>query len=249
MSSITKERKIHTIKIAAIYAIAILFIVFLTIVIIRAQDSNTNVPFIAKSLLTISTGTGEKNEDTENRWNVTVAQKDDIYIEIGKNEGYKDDEELASVVLENIKIVEKPELGEIKIYKPVTEGDEIYNYTEENQVTEKIEYTISNIVDMKKMQMSKTAGIIGISIYNNNLAKYISNEGEELVYDGTLLGKTGVEISKLKYKISFDIKIVTVSGKEYKSNVQLQLPLDKIIEEGKEITEVSEPKNIVFKRV
>mgnify|MGYP003295324783 CR=1 FL=1 len=57
--------------------------------------------------------------------------------------------------------------------------------------------------------------IVGISSnsFLEKLGEYISNEDNEIVYDGTLLNKVGITLEEIKTNISFDLTIKTSVGR------------------------------------
>ena len=52
----------------------------------------------------------------------------------------------------------------------------------------------------------------------------------------------------LKEKISFDVILKLESGKTFKSNIKLELPIDNVVENGTQSKEYTDLKEIVFKR-
>ena len=48
--------------------------------------------------------------------------------------------------------------------------------------------------------------------------------------------------------MNFDVTIDIESGKQYKANITLDLPVGNVIEEGTTSTEITDLKDIVFKR-
>ena len=53
----------------------------------------------------------------------------------------------------------------------------------------------------------------------------------------------------LKFKVTFDIYITLNGGKVYKSNINLELPVNDVVNQGTQSMEYTDLKNIVFKRV
>ena len=49
-------------------------------------------------------------------------------------------------------------------------------------------------------------------------------------------------------KISFDVILKLESGKTFKSNIKLELPIDNVVENGTQSKEYTDLKEIVFKR-
>ena len=75
----------------------------------------------------------------------------------------------------------------------------------------------------------------------------ISNEEE--INHAELLKKAEIIDEMLKAKISFDITIKIESGKEYKASIELEVPVENLVESGKSYIEITDLKNIIFKRI
>ena len=82
----------------------------------------------------------------------------------------------------------------------------------------------------------------------NNIGNYVSNDDNEINHS-ELLKKLGINNDDLKFKVTFDIYITLNSGKTYKSNISLELPVNDVVNEGTQSTEVTDLENIVFKRM
>ena len=81
------------------------------------------------------------------------------------------------------------------------------------------------------------------------MGEYISNEDNEIVYDGTLLNKVGITLEEIKANISFDLTIKTSDNISYKTTISVDLPVGNIIEEGTSSIEINDLNQLVFKRV
>ena len=99
------------------------------------------------------------------------------------------------------------------------------------------------------MELASNGGIITFSSCSTNLAQYQSDDDTEIKYDGSILEKSNISESQLKYRLSFDVVIETVSGKKYKATVSLDLPLDNITKDGTVKKEIKEKDKIIFKRI
>ena len=78
--------------------------------------------------------------------------------------------------------------------------------------------------------------------------KIISNDDEEINHS-ELLKKLNINNEDLKLKASFDIYITLNSGKTYKSNIELELPINDVVNDGTQSMEYTNLENIVFKRI
>ena len=134
-------------KIIRIFTAILITILIATIIALLILKYNVegedNLPFELSKIMVISTAEGKdiQNEQTENKWNLKLSQNNDIYLEISKNKNYEEVEIIDQIIIDNLQIVEKPNIGTIKIYKPTEKENITYENTEENEIKEKIEYT------------------------------------------------------------------------------------------------------------
>ena len=75
----------------------------------------------------------------------------------------------------------------------------------------------------------------------------MSDTDEEIVHDGKLITKTGVTLEEIKFRVSFDL-VIKIDKINYKAKIDLDLPYGDICEEGKASYEITDMKDIVFKR-
>ena len=87
--------------------------------------------------------------------------------------------------------------------------------------------------------------LIGISVIRIGIyfGKVINSYEYSNLYFGSLLN------DDLKEKISFDVILKLESGKTFKSNIKLELPIDNVVENGTQSKEYTDLKEIVFKRI
>ena len=102
---------------------------------------------------------------------------------------------------------------------------------------------------MKSLEISNNGGILGFRVAVEELGNYISNEDEEITYDGKLLSNLGVTVSEISFNISFDIIITTSDNISFKGTINLNMPIDTVIEEGSSSKEITDFSNVVFKRI
>ena len=129
-----------------------------------------------------------------------------------KNE--KLDSEVQKIRIENLKIKRNKEIGQTKLFIP-TSNDIKTNFKNSTEDYSKkgIEYTVNNVDNMEKQEISQNGGMIAFRISNQDLAEYISNEEADLQYDGTLLQKAGITEQDIKITASMDI-IIEISKKK-----------------------------------
>ena len=231
----------------AIISVIIVAIAFTALMIFLNYDKNgeTNMPFNISKISIISTTDAEDVEDKGNRWNKIVELDNDVYIYIEKNKDYKKTEAIKEIVINNFKIIKAPKVGEIATYRPSTNEKEIFENIEEYK-TEEIVFSGDQKTNIQNLKISNQGGQIAFRCANQNLGNFISNE-EEINYND-LLKKTNINYEEVESEISFDINIVLENGKKFKSTIQIQMPEENIIKDGKSSKEIS-GKEFVFKRI
>ena len=231
----------------AIIAVIIVAIAFTALMLILKYDEKgeENMPFNITKISLISTTDASHVEDKKNLWHKSVEQDNDIYIYVEKNKEYQKTETIKSIKIDNFKIIEKPKKGEISIYKPSNNEKQIFENKEEYK-TEQIIVNGTQKTEIQAENISNQGGIIAFRIANQKLGNYISNE-KEINYD-ELLKKIKITYEEIKSKISFDLTIQLENEKQFKTTVELDIPLEKVIQQGKDSKEIENP-NCIFKRI
>ena len=240
------DRKTFIKKYIAIFIIAIITIIILSVMIKYSVEGETNIPFKISKIMIISTAGGIEKEDPSNKWDLNVLQSNDIYIDIIKNKNYNEEEIIHKVVIDNFKIENAPIKGELKLYRP-SNSKVVFNNKEEYKINNKLVYTGGEASDIENLKIANQGGLILFRCVNDNLGKYISDVDEEIKHDGTLLGKIGLSNEEIKFSISFDISVELKSGKKYKAEVEAKMPSGNLIQEGTTNYQIN-GNDIVFKR-
>lgn len=230
----------------AIFIIVILIAIVISIILKYNVEGEKNMPFQISKVMLISTANGIEKEVKMNGWDIDVAQNSDIYIDIIKNKNYLSEEIIDKVIIDNINVEEKPQKGEIKLYRPTGE-DGNFNSNEEYKIKEELIYTGSETSDIKNLKIPNQGGLILIRSVNENIGRYVSNGEQTIKYDGTILSKIGVSNEEIKYKISFDVSIELKSEKIYKTTINLEIPNGNLTENGTTSYQLN-GENIIFKR-
>ena len=218
------------------------------ILLLRYQvEGETNLPFEITKISIISSVDGKDNKDDANKWNITINQDNDIYFYIEKNNNYGKTEIIDSITIDNINVNKSTEKGEIHIYKPTEKGTNIFENSEENKA-DQIIYEGDMESNIKKLKISNQGGLAVLRIANDNIATYKSNEAEEVDYS-KLLKETKTTYEDLKATATLDLTIKLNSGKSFKTNITLDIPIEEIVEKGTASVEITDTKNIVFKRI
>lgn len=244
LKELTNNKFFHIIILVTIVAI-LLFIV--GIVVLRYNvEGETNMPFHLSKISIISSSEGKDKESVDSRWAFDLYQSNDIYIYIDKNENYKETEAIKNIVIDNFTI-EGQMKDNIKIYKPEFEEENvIFKYSEKNKV-DRLEYIGELINDIKTMQVSNQGGIIAFRCSNDNLTEYRSDE--DTINHNELLKKANITNESLKFNLKFDLSIILEDGKEFKTNVELDLPVDDVVNNGVTSKEFTDMSKFVFKRI
>lgn len=243
LKDLTKTKSFHICMIMVIIVV-ILFVVGL-LVLRYNVEGETNMPFNLSKIAIISTQEGMDDGQTNTRWSFDVHQSNDIYLYIDKNDAYDKTEIIKSVRVDNFQIEAKNQ-DNVKLYKPdATEENVIFQYNDED-IIQSLEYTGDVESDLKNLKISNQGGIIAFRCSNNNVTKYQSDEEE--INHGELLKKAGVAEEDLKVNLAFYLTITLESGKQYQAEIKTELPTGNVVEEGNTSTEITDLKDVVFKR-
>lgn len=98
------------------------------------------------------------------------------------------------------------------------------------------------------LKISNQGGKIAFRCANLNVGKYVSNQGTEIKYDD-ILNKMKITYEDLKAVINFDLEIKLNSGKKYSANIKLDIPTEDVINKGTTGKEITDLRDIVFKRI
>lgn len=210
-------------------------------------EGETNMPFDLNKIIIISSSEGIDKESGENKWAFDVNQNNDIFLYIQKNNNYGKEEIIESILVDNINIQKAENKENGNLYKP--EPDEtrsMFNNSENNKI-ENIEYIGDMESNIKQLKISNQGGIVAFRYSNDKVSEYVSNDEE--INHSELLKKSNITEEELKTKLDFDITIKLKSGKQYKANISLDIPVEGIIEKGTTSTEITDSEDIIFKRI
>ena len=123
----------------------------------------------------------------------------------------------------------------------------MFENTQEN-IVDQIIYTGDMESNIKKLKISNQGGLVVYRIANDKVATFTSNEAEQVDYS-KLLKETKITYEDLKATVNMNLTIKLASGKSFKTNISLQIPIEDIVEKGTSSKEITDTNNIVFKRV
>ena len=244
LQDITRTKSFHICMIIVIITI-ILFVVGM-LALRYNVEGETNMPFKLSKITIISSQEGIDDGQTDTRWSFDVHQANDIYLYIEKNNEYDKTEIIKSINISNFQI-ETENKENVKIYKPDSEEENVLFKYKDEDIVENLEYIGDVESDLKNLKISNQGGIIAFRCSKNDIAKYKSNEEE--ISHSELLKKAGITEEKLKMSLTFNLNIILQSGKEYQTEIKAELPTGNVIEEGNTSTEITDLKDIVFKRI
>lgn len=247
-----KLKELTNTKYFHIYVILIIVFVILFVTgiisLIYSVEGEKDLPFDLSKISVISIVEGTDMEDSTNRWNLKVSQNNDIYLYIKKNDNYENKETIKKIILENFQIKEGPKVGNLKLYKPDSQMEnKLFKNVAENEI-DKIEFIGDIDASLKDLKLSNQGGLVIFRYAVDDLGNYISNDDVEINHDD-LLNKLTIKNEDLKFSFSFDILMELDSGRKYKSNVNLDLPINDIVNEGTQSVEYTDLKDVIFKRI
>lgn len=213
-------------------------------------EGEKSMPFDLSKIMIVSTVEGIEKLGSNNKWDFSLMQNNDIYIDIKKNEKTNKYDIIDKIIIENIMPVQPPKKGIVKIFKPTdTEGKTVYTYRDEDLVANRLEYKGEEKSDITKQKIANQGGLIMFRVTNDDFGRYTSNDDTEINHNGNLIQKAGINKEEIQFKLSMDIIIQLKSNKSYKANFQIDLPIDKLIEEGTSSYEKNDCSDLIFKRM
>ena len=138
----------------------------------------------------------------------------------------------SSIRIENLNISDPTLKGNMQIYQ--TE-DKKYDVTSE----------LKNI--NLDLQQEEEKYVVNLYINNNNVLtnQKVDETVETIQYDATMFKTLGIDISSLKFNVSFDLLITDESGNTVKTSISLNMPTDETVEAGMSILK-QDTSNYIF---
>lgn len=241
-----KNKKI--IHICIILAIIVIIFVVAGIIMLKYQvEGETNLPFELSRMIVVSTAESNEIEAApDTKWNFSVSQNNDIYLEIQKNNEYTKSANIKNITFENFVIEKNNGAENIKLYRANSAGKVVED--EAHLVGSSLTYKGEKDTNLDELKISNQGSIILLRSVNQNVCEVRSND-EEIVHDGTLLAKGNANLEDLNYKLSFDIIIETNRNIKYKGTISIDLPTGNIGTEGKAQLEKTDFSDVIFKRM
>lgn len=242
-----KEQKSKIIKKYIFISFLVLAIIISILLIVKYNvEGEKNLPFKIEKVI-IKSSLDTQNNDSENIWDMSIMQNNDIYIYFKKNDEIE--EVVQKIKIDNLQVSKQKDIGTTKLFLPTTNDIKTnFKNSTEDYFNKGIEYTTNNLDNMEKQEISRNGGMLAFRISNQGLADFISNEETEVQYNGTLLEKAGITEQDIKITVSMDITIEMSQKEKYKGTLTLQLPVENFEEKSiinKEITDLTD---VIFKR-
>lgn len=245
-NSFYKKRIIHICVI--VFCVVMLILVAGWFMLKYSIEGEKNLPFNLKKISIISSAESNIKQDDEEKWHAGILQKNDIFINIEKNENYKKTDTIEEIKIENFVINKAKDEHVIEIYRPKTNSFD-YSYSDDYKLDDAFILKGAQENNMELLTINNQGGVIGLSITAENLGEYNFSINEKVPSDGTLLAKAGLKTEDISFKVTFDLIIETGIGNKFKSTITIDLPTGNILEEGVSKSEINDLGNIVFKRV
>ena len=243
-----KEEKKRIIK-KYIFIFFVLFIVLTSVfIMIKYQvEGEKNMPYELEQIV-IKSSIGGLDLEDGNNWNIQLAQDIDIYINIKPSENKENEEKIEKVYIENIEITGKVAKENLSIHLPTGNTiSDIYENSTKNYINEKIEFLGNTADSLSRHEICADGGMIAFRIINDKIGNYKSEE-KEIIYNGKLLKKAGINEEDLQLNLKFDIVIEVSSGIKYKSTLEYKLPVEKFEESSSKTKVIEDFSNTIFKR-
>ena len=241
-----KGKKI--VHICVILGIIVLILIIAGIIMLRYQvEGETNLPFELSKMIVVSTAESNEIEAVaDTKWNFSVNQYNDIYLEIQKNDQYTKNTNIKNITFENFVVEKNSGAENIKLYRANSEGKVVED--EAHLVGNSLTYKGEKETNLDELKISNQGSIILLRSVNQNVCEVRSND-EEIIHDGTLLAKGNTNSEDLNYKLSFDIIIETSRNIKYKGTITIDLPTGDVQTQGKTQLEKTDFSDVIFKRM
>jgi len=241
-----KGKKI--VHICVILGIIVLILIIAGIIMLRYQvEGETNLPFELTKMIVVSTAESNEIEAVaDTKWNFSVNQYNDIYLEIQKNDEYTKNTNIKNIIFENFVIEKNSGAENIKLYRANSEGKVVED--EAHLVGNSLTYKGEKETNLDELKISNQGSIILLRSVNQNVCEVRSND-EEIIHDGTLLAKGNANSEDLNYKLSFDVVIETSRDIKYKGTISIELPTGDVQTQGKTQLEKTDFSDVIFKRM
>ena len=192
--------------------IAIIVLV-IAINLIFKSDSVNEGKFRVSDAILSSSAKVENKTSINNEWSIDLSQNNRLSLLLTKAE----EANISSISLEDISVNK----GNITIYQVDSENKIKINDESKNL---ELEYTVDENNQI----------LIELNILNENILKNwrIPEGTNEIVYDGRIFKTAGISIKDIQFKISFELVITEVTGKQNIMKIKLTMPYEELLDTG-----------------
>lgn len=223
--------------------------IVISIIIKYDVEGEKNLPYSVKKILITSHAYANNNPQKADDvvWDINLKEDNNIYIYIEKTDA-ETTETIKEIKINNFKITKNPKLGKIKIYRPTGDlGPDLYKLSEQDYLKSEIIYTGDKVDTLKNLDIGNEGGMIGFRVSLEDLGNYTSNES--VTYNGSLLSQIGINNEDIQFNISFDLTITLDNNVSFIGTYNIDLPCGDIITEDEPHVELTDFKDIIFKRL
>lgn len=231
-----------------IACLLIIFTIVFSLIVKYYVIGESNLPYSLEKILVVSKVSSASGDSGPNIWNIKLQELNDVYIYINKTDKNRK-ETIKSISLENFRVTSPSKIGNVVVYRPTGDLENLYLYSDENYLGKTITYNGAAVDTLKKLEVRNEGGTIGFRVSLEGLGTYMSNNyDEEITYNGGLLVKAGTELDEIQFKMAFDIAIKLSNNVTFKGTVNLDLPNEDILTNSNSNIEITDFSNVVFKR-
>lgn len=260
-------------KVIAITALAIIGISIWTSIILNyannkkfAEDINNFAKLNAKTVFSIdkiymysSAGATENKEDRP-VWNLNINQYTDIalYINNRSEQTLNYENAIKNIYIENIRFSGFEQGKPSLYYKDINDFGKL-SVRDENKIEDRLDFKVINDGEINYSEAQIYADCLNpitVQYVNKDIKtnEIISDISTDVIYDGSLLRKTGVILSKINCVLAFDVIIFNFYNQKFIANVYIDIPLEDTdvgttIYDGKFVKKLENTNLIKFFRV
>ncbi len=229
-----------------IFFLVIAIAIAIILMIVYNEKGEINMPYKLEKII-VQSSIDTQNNESENLWDLNISQNNDIYIYINKNTKNNTETNIKNVKVDNIKTTNK--IGKTVALLPTNTNIKTnYINSVEDFLPTGFEYKGATADNMQLREIGQNGGLVAFRLKNQDLGKYISNEGEEIKYNNELLKKSGIDEKDIIFDLSFDLSIETTNDEKYKGTITITLPVGNFEEKGSVDKEITDFSKVVFKR-
>ena len=220
--------------------------------IISFKEKNQKIIFSINKIIFFSSSDCKNTTNTQNNFILNnLYTYTDMALFINNNaEENTLENTLKKLKICNIKFAKEPEIGIPNLFYKSINNFAKGELKEENKIEEKLEYKITaeNQVDLTEAVLyNNCANPITLTYINQNLKDeyFITDTQKPIIYNGTLLERSGISLESIETQVSFDIEIENNKEEKFRTTIWFDIPYkdnENTVFDGKLIKE----KNVKF---